>query len=434
MQEQFDATFNRLTCGQGSQCKVLLAVSGGIDSMTMAHLFLHSSLHPSFSVAHVNFSLRGECSDRDEQHVRQWCQDNGVEFFTQKFDTHAYSRENSLSTQMAARELRYNWFSQIMDSHGFDTLAVAHNLNDSVETFFLNILRGTGLRGLSGIKELNGRIIRPLMAFTRAQIEEFALANGVTHQEDATNSESHYSRNRIRNEVFPQLKTINPSFLSTISTEMRRFAQVDDIMEDLFRSKEGSLYVKRDGILYVDINALRGERHRDYWLYRIVDSYGFNDAQVTQISQSINSQAGKNFKSDTHILVRDREFLKIYPIIEEVSAPAIKVRKFARTQSFDPRNPGEGWLCVDASKIQSNLYTRYPKAGDRFKPFGLKGFKLLSDFFTDLKLDIEQKKREVVICMVDKNGAEQIVAIAGRRIDDRYKVTDKTRTILQFSL
>lgn len=435
MQNEFDAALERLSPTEVQQCRYLVAVSGGIDSMCMADLFLHSSLKPSFAVAHVNFSLRGECSDGDQQHVSDWCQANGIEFHTITVDTHSYASRNSVSTQMAARDLRYNWFRSLMEEKGFNCLAIAHNLNDSVETFFLNLLRGTGIRGLSGIREVNGAIIRPLMCFTRAQIEEYMTEAGLAHREDATNSESHYSRNRIRNEVFPNFRIINPSFLATISSEMKRFSQIEDILDELYSSRKGTLYTDSpDGTRLIDIDALKAQGHTGYWLFRILDGYGFNDAQLCQIEMSLDAQSGKSFLSQTHKLVRDREYLKIYRIGDMDSLPRLKVRKVAKDQAFNPKELPSGTLCVDAAKVSSRLSVRYPKAGDRFRPFGMKGFKLLSDYFTDLKLDVEQKKRQVVVTCLDKEGAEQIVAIAGRRIDDRFKVTSRTRTVILFSL
>lgn len=435
MQKEFDANLYRLTEPRTQSCRVLLAVSGGIDSMTMAHLFLNSSLKIPFAVAHMNFSLRDESSDGDELHVKKWCEDHAVPFFSKKVDTLTYAKEHSISTQMAARDLRYGWFDELISQHGFDFLAIAHNANDNVETFFLNLMRGTGLRGLSGIRETNGYIIRPLMVFTRARITDFATKEGIVHREDATNSESHYMRNRIRNEVFPHFSMINPSFLTTITNEMHRFSDVSEIMEDLFRSKEGVLYRKQGEVLLVDIQQLNSERFRSYWLFRILDGYGFNESQISDIEASLTAQSGKVFNSAAYVLVRDRDYLKLYPSADDMENEVrLKVRKFAKPDDFNAKEAPEGVLYVDAAKLPSHVSARHPKAGDRFKPFGMKGFKLLSDYFTDLKLDVEQKKREVVVVVTDKNGAEQIVAIAGRRIDDRFKVTEKTRTILQFSL
>lgn len=211
-EQLFDRDLLSLSDGKVEGRRYLLGVSGGIDSMCMATLFLHSELHPDFAIAHVNFSLRGEESDGDMDSVVEWGNANGIQVFTRTFDTHAYSAENSISTQMAARELRYGFFKELMDSEGFDFLAIAHNLDDSIETIFLNIARGTGLKGLSGIPVRNGRIIRPLMGVSRAQIREYVEANGVSYRDDRTNFESHYARNRVRNIISRNsARSIHPS-------------------------------------------------------------------------------------------------------------------------------------------------------------------------------------------------------------------------------
>lgn len=431
MQEKFDEMLDRLTAERSYECRILLAVSGGIDSMTMATLFLGSSLGIPFSVAHVNFNLRPHDCDEDQRLVQTWCRRNGIEFFSKSFDTETYAKESAISTQMAARDLRYGWFASLIEEKGFEYLAIAHNLNDSVETFFLNLLRGTGLRGLAGIKVSNGRIIRPLMGFSRDEIDTYAKENGVEYRDDYTNSESHYSRNRIRNEVFPELKIINPSFLATVSSEMKRFSQIGEIMDEIYMHKEPSLLQRSGRMFCIDIEALRSERHRSYWLFRMLEGCGFNESQISQIESSLDAQSGKVFNSPTHTLIRDRQYLKVYPAADNQDLPRLVVNKMTLPSGFDPKGAPSGVLYVDAARIKGSLTLRRPQAGDRFKPFGMRGFKLLSDFFTDLKLDVEQKKRESVIVLTDRRGRERIVAVAGRRIDDDFKITPATTAILK---
>lgn len=433
LQSRFDAELERVTSRGGQPFSVLLGVSGGIDSMCMAHLFLHTSLPVTFSIAHVNFSLRGDESDGDEAMVREWCDANGITLYVNKFDTHAYANENAISTQMAARDLRYGWFRELMESNSIDFLAIAHNLNDSVETLFLNLLRGTGLNGLAGIRSVNGRTIRPLLGVTRAEIAEYVAANGIHYREDSSNATCHYSRNRIRNNVFPQFAAINPSFLETVSTSMERFSVIGEMLDEQFKAREGDLYVTQDGTFYIDIESLKREKHRRYWLFRMLDPFGFNDTQVEQIDQALDSQSGKTFISPTHTLVRDREYLKVYALSEGNTLARVRFKVVPLPDGFDPKTLPIGVLCVDAAKVRFPLKCRGWQAADRFTPFGMKGAKKLSDFFIDLKLDVEEKKREVVVTTRDKKGEEMIVCVAGRRIDDHFKVTQRTRKIVVIS-
>ena len=231
---EFDGALISLSDGKVEGRRYLLGVSGGIDSMCMARLFLDSHLSPEFAIAHVNFSLRGEESDGDMDSVVEWGRVHGIQVYTRTFDTKTYSAENSISTQMAARELRYGFFSELMDSEGFDFLAIAHNLDDSIETIFLNIARGTGLKGLSGIPVRNGRIIRPLMSISRARIREYVESNGVSYRDDRTNFESHYARNRVRNIIFPEFRKINPSFLNTVRRDAEYFREASDIIDGVY--------------------------------------------------------------------------------------------------------------------------------------------------------------------------------------------------------
>ena len=449
MQDRFDRTLARLTDGRPDS-RVLLAVSGGIDSMTMADLFLHSALRLPLAVAHFNFHLRGADSDGDEALVADWCRRNGIPFFRQEDDTKAFAAAHGLSVEMAARRLRYDWFSTLCREQGFTHLAVAHNLDDNAETLLLHLLRGTGLRGLTGIREtmpLPGaddasgsagvQLIRPLLDFSRREIEAYVVRAGVEFRVDATNADVTIARNRLRHEVFPQLAQINPSFLRTFQTEMRYFGEAEQLLDEVFAAGRTDICVERDGVLCIDIQSLRRKGQCGWWLYRLLEGYGFNADQLASIEHSLDALSGKTFLSATHRLVKDRRELRVYPLSLPGSADLtdrLDVRTFAVMPGFDPKQKPDDVLFVDADKVRLPLAARPPKEGDRFRPFGMhRGTKLLSDFFTDLKLDIEQKRHEVVVTMQNENGDEVIVAILGRRIDDRFKITAATRTVAAIS-
>ena len=443
MQDRFDSALARLTDGCPDP-RVLLAVSGGVDSMTMANLFRHSALRLPMAVAHFNFRLRGADSDGDEALVRDWCAACGVPFFRQEADTAAYAAERGLSVEMAARELRYDWFAQLCREQGFTHLAVAHNLDDRAETLLLHLLRGTGMRGMSGIRAsvpLSGaegvQVIRPLLDFSRREIEAYAVRAGVAFRVDATNADTSIPRNRIRHEVFPQLAKINPSFLQTLRQEMRQFGEMEEILDGVFDAGRNGLCSERDGVLCIDIAALQRKGQAGWWLYRLLEGYGFNAEQLALIERSLEGQSGRTFLSPTHRLVKDRRELRVYPLSagpEDLTAQ-LDVRTFVVTPGFDPKQKPDEVLFIDADKVRLPLAARAPREGDRFRPFGMhRGTKLLSDFFTDLKLDIEQKRREVVVTTTHENGDEIIVAILGRRIDDRFKVTPATRRVAAISL
>jgi tRNA(Ile)-lysidine synthase len=328
-------------------------------------------------------------------------------------------------------------------------LAVAHNLDDNAETLLLHLLRGTGMRGLSGIREdgpLPGtdgasgpegvRLIRPLLDFSRREIEAYAVRAGVPFRVDATNADTSIPRNRLRHEVFPQLAKINPSFLRTLQTEMRHFGEAGQILDAVFAAGRADVASDRDGVLVINIPALQQKGQCGWWLYRLLEGCGFNADQLAAIERSLDALSGREFLSATHRLVKDRRELRVYPqaVGPDDLTGLLDVRTFAVMPGFDPKQKPEDVLFVDADLVRLPLSARPPKEGDRFRPFGMhRGTRLLSDFFTDLKLDVEQKRREVVVTTTDEKGDEIIVAIAGRRIDDRFKITAQTRSVAAIS-
>lgn len=442
LQKEFDNALISLTQGNIEGSRFLLAVSGGIDSMCMSNLFLNSKLNPSFGIAHVNFSLRGDDSFLDCELVNKWAQDNGVDFHTITFDTKSYAKQNSISTQMAARELRYGWFYKIMEEEGYDYLSIAHNLDDSIETLFINLLRGTGVKGLAGIRSVNGKIIRPILTISRKRITEYVLSENIQYRDDITNFESHYARNRIRNIIFPEFKKINPSFLNTVSRNTSIFNQASDILEDLFEQKRGILCREVGESLFINVSALSIEKHKRYWLFRILSEKGFNGSQIFQIDSCLDGQSGKIFRSVSHELVFGRGEIEVYPYPSggeidrefELPEPGIytfngvtfKFDIFIRPKGFKPITY-DGQLYFDIEKVKLPLKCRGWRVADKFKPFGMGGgVKKLSDFFTDLKMDKRDKENQPILCDIDG-----IICLPGLRIDERYKITTSTKIIAE---
>lgn len=445
IEREFSSALLSLSGGDTSSHRYLLGVSGGIDSICMAELFLRSDLKLDFALAHVNFSLRGEESDGDMASVQAWGRRNGIKVYTRIFDTKLYAAEHSLSTQMAARDLRYGFFSELMRAEGFDLLSIAHNLDDSIETIFLNIARGTGLRGLSGIPVRNGHIIRPLLGVSRAQIREYVERNGISYRDDRTNFESHYARNRVRNIIFPEFRKINPSFLNTVRRDSEYFRQASEIMEDLQKDISSRICRREGDMMRIDTAELLRNRHCGYWLYMILRDYGFNSTQVSDMEKCLRSgQPGRLFRSGSHELVLAKDSLRVYPLTEEedaeflIEGPGVydykgvrfRVDFFPRPADFSPVSDGSV-LYFAADRLQMPLLCRGWRPADRFRPFGMRqGSRKLSDFFTDLKLDRVRRLSQPVIL----DAAGHIVCLPGLRIDDRYKIKAPTTVVAGASI
>ena len=322
IQKSFDRTIVGLVPEKET---ALLAVSGGIDSICLASLFLNSSAGRRFAVAHCNFHLRGEDSDSDEALVAAWCGRNGVRYHKADFDTEQYASAHSVSIEMAARELRYDWFASLCKDNGYYGVAVAHNANDNAETLILNLLRGTGLRGITGMQaesavpvtrgDLAGvRLLRPMLSFSRKQIEEYVAANSLEYHDDRTNAETVYKRNRIRHLVFPVFESLNPSFLTTFAREMNAFSEVQEIADDYFISVRESVCepAGKDELLRVNAVRLCHLKHYKYVLYRLLEVYGFRDRllePVVRLLESGKTFSGKVFEAPGYELITAGEFL-----------------------------------------------------------------------------------------------------------------------------
>jgi len=307
--------------------RILLAVSGGIDSMYLANSASRLWPGAEFALAHCNFCLRGDESDGDEAFVRDWCNSHGIKCFVKKFDTLEYSGSKGISIEMAARELRYSWFRELMNKEGFDSIAVAHNACDNAETLMLNLLRGTGSKGLRGMSS-SGNILRPLLGMPREKIRKEMIANGWTWREDSSNAENDYKRNKIRNLVFPVFAQINPSFLRTLETDMEHFRQVDDIAEDYYLSaREKVLKCGASGIETIIVDRLLELKHWKYVLFRILDRYEFSEQTLEKMIALLGKYkdeprgtvtlGGKKFESPSYVVKASKGGrLTIYSIEE----------------------------------------------------------------------------------------------------------------------
>lgn len=332
IQKSFDRTIVGLVPEKET---ALLAVSGGIDSICLASLFLNSSSGRRFAVAHCNFHLRGEDSDSDEALVADWCGRNGVRYHKADFDTEQYASSHNVSIEMAARELRYDWFASLCRENGYYGVAVAHNANDNAETLILNLLRGTGLRGITGMQvetvvpvtrvELSGvRLLRPMLSFSRKQIEEYVAANSLEYHDDRTNAETVYKRNRIRHLVFPVFESLNPSFLTTFAREMNAFSEVQEIADDYFLSVRESVCepAGKDELLRVNAVRLCHLKHYKYVLYRLLEAYGFRDRllePVVRLLESGKTFSGKVFEAPGYELITAGECLIVRKAARVVS-------------------------------------------------------------------------------------------------------------------
>lgn len=402
---------------------ILLAVSGGIDSMYMAMNASELFEGASLAVAHCNFHLRGSESDGDEAFVRSWCEDNNIPLYVRHFDTVEYARENGISIEMAARDLRYEWFRQLCSEQGFDALAVAHNANDNAETLLLNLLRGTGSRGLRGMGESSTTrgltILRPLLELSRAEILARMQAKGASWREDSTNSENDCKRNLIRNDVFPLLSQINPSFVRTLNADMQRFAQVDDIAEDYFEQHKEAV-LNEDGD--VMLSGLLRLRHWKYLLWRLIEYSGISGDEFASLVSSLESNkhiAGKYFGP---ILVASGRLV----LSSSSSSRELEMEIVPRSELPSLKQP-EGTLILDADKIGLPLKIREWREGDWMQPLGMRGRKKLSDMMTSLKWSRIQKAETKVI----EIDGSHVGALLCCRIDDSLKIGPNTRKVLK---
>ena len=404
---------------------VLVAVSGGRDSMVLAEKVRREG--GPFAVAHCNFRLRGAESDADEALVREWTSRHGVTCHVRAFDTEAFAAAEGISIEMAARQLRYRWFGQLCREHGYEAVLTAHHAGDNAETFFLNLLRGSGVKGLCGMPEEGflpdpdyGDIPlrRPLLRLTRADIDRLVEEWGLPYRDDRTNAENTVKRNKLRNQVFPVLREINPSFEETLAADMQRLRLVERIADDYFQEHVSLVWDGRR----IDTDLLKTLPSWEYILYRILSQEGMAPALIDQATEVVRSGlSGRRvgaFISATGRLVRE----------EAVGTPEIIVTEESWEPGRSPVMP-EGVLAVDADLVRGDLAADRWAAGDWIRPLGMRGRKKLQDWFKDRHFSLVDKQRAVVVRDSGLADAHHVVAIAGHTIDQAYRITASTRRV-----
>lgn len=421
---------------------ILLTVSGGIDSVVMCELFHQAGY--KFGIAHCNFQLRGDESEGDENFVEELAEKYGVQFHSVSFDTSAFAKKNKLSIQVAARKLRYDWFEEIRTQFDYSFIATAHHQDDSIETFFINLIRGTGIAGLHGILPKQNNIIRPLLFTNKDQIELFAKKNKLEYREDSSNASDKYVRNKIRHKLIPILKELNPNIHKTIAEDIQRLSDTEKVYKKEIVDKRSKIIKEDKNGIQISIKELKKLNPIEPYLFEFLYPLGFNSATVDEIIESLNGQSGKQFFSATHRLIKDRDFLflesrdknqesrlknKGNHFIKknqtELSNDTLRLnfKTISKSTNYELRTTNS-IANIDFDKLEFPLEVRKWKNGDIFYPLGMKGKKKLSDFFIDKKISISEK--ENIWLLTSKN---EIVWVIGLRLDDRFKVTDKTKKI-----
>lgn len=413
--------------------KVLLAISGGIDSMAMAHLFLRCGF--PVGIAHCNFSLRASESDKDEEMVRQFALDNKIPFYTTRFETKAFAKKKRLSIQMAARELRYKWFEEIRSTNGYNSIAVAHNLNDNIETLLINLTRGTGLAGLAGMRPLNNNIIRPLLFATRQTIQTYLEQNNIVFREDRSNADTKYIRNKIRHKVLPVLKEINVSIETTLNETVERFSGYNEIVSEYITRLRGILSEEKENLVTFNVSLLKSHIHNKVVLFELFKPYGISNALLSDLVKVIYGKTGGMIIADSFRIIKNRNEIIVsdekfhneasYTINNKealCSFPGISsARNVNITDTFEI--PSDPYIaCIDADKVLYPLKIRKWRSGDYFYPLGMNQKKKLSDYFVDHKYSKFDKEN---IFILESDG--KIVWLVGDRIDDRFKITANTK-------
>lgn len=417
--------------------KILIATSSGLDSVVLTDLC--QKLNLNVALAHCNFQLRGAESDNEEAFILDYAKQHKLQIFTKKFNTQKFANSTKQSIQMAARQLRYEWFENLAQNNGFDYILTAHHADDNLETFFINLIRGTGIEGLTGISEQHASVIRPLLPFNRDQILNYAKDNNLEWCEDSSNSSMNYIRNRLRHKLIPILKSICPEILDRLVTTQSYLTSSKEVLKSHIDTIENKVCSFNEvGEIYYNIEAIKSYGDPTHYLYLLLSKYGFTDWEA--LKKLLIAQSGKQILSSTHKIIKHRHVLIVSPITEsepfemaifqdqaEIFVSSLsKFLKIMKSTQIDPieRNT----IFVDSSKLKFPLTLRSWRPGDYFYPYGMDGKKKVSKFFKDEKLAITEKSRTLILC---SNG--QIVWILGMRPDNRFVANSDSTSILKIS-
>lgn len=415
------------------QDKILVTVSGGKDSMALLDL-LRKTPH-YIEVAHVNFKLRGEESDLDENLVKEYCKKHEIIFHVNSFETKKYAKENAISTQMAARELRYKWFYELLEKQNLDWIATAHHLNDNIETLLLNITKGTGPKGLAGIPKKVEKVIRPLLKVSSEEIKNYMIENQIIWREDLSNQENKYQRNKIRNQVIPDLKSINQGLEKTVSVNLERFQDLNEIFNfslDLFKLN----LIQEGNLVKIPNNLMQEMPGIILILEEFLKDFGFTRTQISDLFES--KESGKSIYANDYQILKDRAFW-ILSLKQEKSDLYFEINDFGNynfegfsieiTEVQEANFGLKNEIYLDSKNISWPLILRNPNEADRFMPFGMKGSKLVSDFLKDEKLNTIDKQKQLLL--VNQN---EILWIVGRRTSEKTRVSNKTAGLIRIKI
>lgn len=417
----------------------LIALSGGVDSMVLTHLI--KSMNFPMSVAFVNFKLRGKESDDEEVFVRNWTKENNIKLFTKSIDTEQFAKDNKLSIQVAAREIRYTWFAELMQENDFDFVLTAHHLDDSIESFLINLNRGTGMEGLKGIPERNNKVIRPLLTFSRGEILNYAKKQNVVWREDSSNQSDKYIRNYFRNRILTEWEKLNENYRNAFALTMKNLQAGAALLDDYIQIIKNEVWNENDEVISIDIKKMEKYPHSAEILYQLLKDFGFT--QWEDIVDLQIAQSGKYVASASYQLTKDRSHLLLTKVTtSEKSGQKIKAgddsfelerslyRMILSPVNEDYKNAQTNEAFIDYDKLKFPLILRKWRAGDAFYPLGMRGLQKLSNFFINQKVALPEKEKIWLLCDADN----QIVWVVNYRIDDRFKISKSSRQMLHIYL